>query len=117
MKFFTSLTPVTKKKIILEIVTSVTELTNEDVEQGLYEMASIIDEIFISVIKTSCLDVDGRNIRIVVLSKHLGASIITDDYVQELLFTEPNKREQAIILALALLSNKKKTKEMIERFS
>lgn len=115
MDILTSLPLTTKNAIITGVLTATTNmnLTTEDVKLGLREMESKIDELLISTLKTFIGDMRQRAIKLAILANFFGAEIVRNEEMIKLLYTEPSKSDQAMLLALVLLSNKDKVFQTI----
>lgn len=103
------------KNVIVEILSTITLFSKEELEGGLGKCTMFkVNDLLRAVIKTPMLDRQGRAIKLGVIGEYLGQEAVVDYEIHQLILSEPEKEDMVMLITLFLFSNKEKMRQAIQ---
>jgi len=104
-----------KKNVIVEILSTITLFSREEIEGGLVKCTMFkVDDLLRAVIKTPMRDTMGRTTKLLIIGVHLEDRAIVDQEISQLVLSEPEKNDMVMLTALFMFSNKEKMRQAIQ---
>lgn len=115
MDALTSASNEAKKNVIVEILSTITRFSKEEIEQGLGKCTMFkADDLLRAVIKTPIPDTLGRTTKLLIIGMNFGDDAVVDREITQLILASPEKEDMIMLTALFMFSNKEKMWQAIQ---
>ncbi len=115
MDALTSASNEAKKNVIVEILSTITLFSKEEIERSLGKCTMFkVDDLLRAVIKTPIPDTIGRTAKLLIIGMNLGDKVVVDREITRLILTSPEKEDMIMLTALFMFSNKEKMRQAIK---
>jgi hypothetical protein len=102
-----------KLEVITELLSNYAPFTLAEIEQGVIAAQGDIDTLLIAALRTPNTEMLDRARKAQIISRHLGAEIMSENEIFDAIFMEPTNNDMGSLFVLVVHANKEKVDQAL----